>query len=115
MMHGQPFTGLDLRRSNAGFCSLVAPTYSAAGCGRGTHEPRSWGLDLRQSVIVDQLRYLEVLGGIFLLTLRVTATRHDRLSRGCKRVARGPLRAREAAWEADSAQVLVRLHGDQRQ
>jgi uncharacterized BrkB/YihY/UPF0761 family membrane protein len=30
---------------------------------------RSWGLDLRKSVVVDQLRYLEVLGALFLLTL----------------------------------------------
>jgi uncharacterized BrkB/YihY/UPF0761 family membrane protein len=30
---------------------------------------RSWGLDLRKSVVVDQLRYLEVLGAVFLLSL----------------------------------------------
>jgi uncharacterized BrkB/YihY/UPF0761 family membrane protein len=30
---------------------------------------RSWGMDLRKSVVVDQLRYLEVLGAIFLMTL----------------------------------------------
>jgi uncharacterized BrkB/YihY/UPF0761 family membrane protein len=30
---------------------------------------RSWGLDLRKSVVLDQLRYLEVLGGLFVLTL----------------------------------------------
>jgi uncharacterized BrkB/YihY/UPF0761 family membrane protein len=30
---------------------------------------RSWGLDLRKSVVADQVRYLEVLGGVFLLTL----------------------------------------------
>jgi membrane protein len=30
---------------------------------------RSWGLDLRKRVVVDQIRYLEVLGGIFALTL----------------------------------------------
>jgi membrane protein len=30
---------------------------------------RSWGLDLRKRVVVDQIRYLEVLGALFLLTL----------------------------------------------
>jgi membrane protein len=30
---------------------------------------RSWGLDLRKSVVRDQVRYLEVLGMLFLLTL----------------------------------------------
>src|SRR5262249_25600811 len=30
---------------------------------------RSWGIDLRKSVVVDQIRYFEVLGGMFLLTL----------------------------------------------
>jgi membrane protein len=30
---------------------------------------RSWGLDLRKSAVVDQIRYLEVLGALFLMTL----------------------------------------------
>lgn len=30
---------------------------------------RSWGLDLRKSVVVDQIRYLEVLGAVALLML----------------------------------------------
>jgi len=30
---------------------------------------RSWGLDLRKSVVADQIRYLEVLGAIALMTL----------------------------------------------
>jgi membrane protein len=30
---------------------------------------RSWGLDLRKRVVVDQIRYLEVLGVVVLLTL----------------------------------------------
>jgi membrane protein len=30
---------------------------------------RSWGLDLRKSAVIDQLRYLEVLGALFVMTL----------------------------------------------
>jgi membrane protein len=30
---------------------------------------RSWGLDLRKSAVVDQIRYLEVLGAVFVMTL----------------------------------------------
>jgi membrane protein len=30
---------------------------------------RSWGLDLRKSVVTDQVRYLEVLGALFAMTL----------------------------------------------
>jgi membrane protein len=30
---------------------------------------RSWGLDLRKSVVRDQVRYLEVLGAVFVVTL----------------------------------------------
>jgi membrane protein len=32
---------------------------------------RSWGLDLRKSVVADQMRYLEVLGAVALITLLV--------------------------------------------
>jgi uncharacterized BrkB/YihY/UPF0761 family membrane protein len=55
----------------AALIAVVNVFFFGAGFGRVLQlaHARSWGIDLRKNVLVDQLRYFEVVGGVFVLTL----------------------------------------------
>ena len=56
---------------SAALIAVIDLCFFGLGFGRALQlaHARSWGIDLRKSVVADQLRYLEVLGGLFVLLL----------------------------------------------
>jgi len=63
--------GASGHKLSAALIAVIDLFFFGLGLGRVLQlaHARSWGLDLRKSVVVDQIRYLEVLGGAALLML----------------------------------------------
>jgi len=63
--------GASGHKLSAALIAIVNLFFFGLGFGRVLQlvHARSWGLDLRKSVLVDQMRYLEVLAAVFLMTL----------------------------------------------
>jgi uncharacterized BrkB/YihY/UPF0761 family membrane protein len=63
--------GASGHKLSAALIAVVDLFFFGLGFGRVLQlaHARSWGLDLRKSVVVDQVRYLSILGAIVLMTL----------------------------------------------
>ena len=63
--------GASGHKLSAALIAIVNLFFFGLGFGRVLQlvHARSWGLDLRKSALVDQIRYLEVLAALFLMTL----------------------------------------------
>ena len=64
-------SGASGHKLSAALIAVIDLFFFGLGFGRVLQlaHARSWGLDLRKSVVLDQVRYLEVLGAIAALTL----------------------------------------------
>jgi membrane protein len=64
-------SGSSNHKLGAALIAIIDLFFFGLGFGRVLQlvHARSWGIDLRKSAVVDQLRYLEVLAALFLLTL----------------------------------------------